>query len=291
MFKRSHASSKPNGEDNPFLLSFSDLLAGLLAIFILVLVVTLVQLAKQKEELRISKEELINGLVEIQNIQDGIVTALSHISQREHSLFVMLQSIKDELKNQGIHVVIAENGTVLRIPEQELQFALGKYDIPEAHSESALRIGEVLLHSLKPPENRLLLDTVFVEGHTDSVANRRQMGNWGLSTYRAISLWMFWTENPGTLSELKGLLTIPSDPHQEAKQLFCVSGYGDTRSTHGQLTGQELLDDRPEDRRIDIRFTLASSEKKSLADLNSKLNSLKDKTTSLIEKLRAIDEH
>jgi hypothetical protein len=40
-------------EDNPFLLSFSDLMAGMLAIYILVLIVTLVELEKRREELRI----------------------------------------------------------------------------------------------------------------------------------------------------------------------------------------------------------------------------------------------
>jgi flagellar motor protein MotB len=131
-----------------------------------------------------------------------------------------------------------------------------------------------------------LLDTVFIEGHTDSVPNNREMGNWGLSTYRAISLWKFWTETPGQLSELKRLHTIPIDPAQNPKPLISVSGYADTRSTHGLIDGKGLREDRPEDRRIDIRFTLVSSEKKDLEELHKNLYRLRERTNALIHNLK-----
>ena len=148
-------------------------------------------------------------------------------------------------------------------------------------------IGQVLLQYLSKPENQTLLDTVFVEGHTDSVPNSREMGNWGLSTYRAISLWNFWTEKPGELSALKVLRTAPADPKIEAKPLISVSGYADTRSTHGLLDGQALKDDRPEDRRIDIRFTLVSTEKQSLEGLRENMIEMRVKTDALIQKIKS----
>jgi flagellar motor protein MotB len=287
MFRRNATSMKSGEGENPFLLSFSDLMASLLAIFILVLIVTLVELEKRKEELRVSKQELIESLEEIQQVQDGIANSLAGISQRQHSLVLMLEGIQKDLKARGVKVVIAENGTVLRIPEQQLQFALGKYDIPVAYTGQAKAIGHALSQALHVPANRSLLDTVFVEGHTDSVSNYREMGNWGLSTYRAISLWNFWTENPGELAELKALRTLPSGTDQPPKPLISVSGYADTRSTHGLLDGQGLKDERSEDRRIDIRFTLVSSEKSNLEGLHENLKQMSEKTDSLIRKLKA----
>lgn len=285
MIFRRAISSQRIEEENPFLLSFSDLMASLLAIFILVLVVTLVELEKRKAELRFTKQELIQNLENIQQIQDTVVRSLSGVVQRERSLALMLAEIRKELDKRGIELIIAENGTVLRIPEHELQFDLGKYEILKAYTEAASAIGNALLTALRRPENRSLLDTVFVEGHTDSVPNSREMGNWGLSTYRAISLWNFWTESPGELAELKELHTIPPEPAQTPKPLFSVSGYADTRSTHG-LPDERLKDDRPEDRRIDIRFTLISSEKKDLEGLHENLKQMQDKTNSLIQKLK-----
>ena len=301
MFRRRKIPKKTGEGENPFLLTFSDFMASLLAIFILVLIVTLIELDKKKDklaaamqtaeqaekEIRVTLKDLVGSLEDIQIVQNRISSSLEGVSQREHALAHMLGAIQKDLKERGIEVVLAENGTVLRIPEQQLQFALGKYEIPFAHTGPACTIGGALLQALSKAENRTLLDTVFIEGHTDSVPNSREMGNWGLSTYRAISLWNFWTDKPGELSALKTLRTLPADPKIAAKPLISVSGYADTRSTHGLLDGQTLNNDRPEDRRIDIRFTLVSSEKQSLEGLRENMKQMRDKTDMLIQKLKA----
>jgi flagellar motor protein MotB len=308
MFRRRQIPKKSGEGENPFLLTFSDFMASLLAIFILVLIVTLIELEKKKDDLRrqeieiaaakeslkkkeneisVAKDDLLKSLESIKTVQDSIANSLKGVSYRERALAGMLEGIQKELKQSGIEVVLAENGTVLRIPEQQLQFALGKYEIPLAHTGPANTIGRALLEALSKPENQTLLDTVFVEGHTDSVPNSREMGNWGLSTYRAISLWSFWTDKPGELSALKALRTAPADPKIAAKPLISVSGYADTRSTHGLLDGQALKDDRSEDRRIDIRFTLVSSEKQSLEGLRENMKQMRDKTDVLIKKLKS----
>jgi flagellar motor protein MotB len=295
MFRRRQIPKKLEEGENPFLLTFSDFMASLLAIFILVLIVTLIELEKKREAVKVEKDEvmvikneLIKALEDIQRVQERIATSLQSVSLRERSLAGMLGGIRNKLKEQGIEVVLAENDTVLRIPEKQLQFALGKYEIPPAHSGSANTIGRVLLEALSKPENQALLDTVFVEGHTDSVPNAREMGNWGLSTYRAISLWNFWTEKPGELSGLKSLRTAPSDSAVLPKPLISVSGYADTRSTHGLIEGLTLKNERSEDRRIDIRFTLVSSEKQSLEGLREDVKQMREKTKTLINTLLTI---
>jgi flagellar motor protein MotB len=293
MFHRRQIPKKAGEGENPFLLTFSDFMASLLAIFILVLIVTLIELDRKKDDLRkredeisVAKDELLKSLEDIQNVQDSIAGSLQGVSLRERALSVMLEGIQKDLAERGIEIFLAENVTVLRIPEQQLQFALGKYEIPPAHTGQASAIGQALLQALSKAENRTLLDTVFVEGHTDSVPNSREMGNWGLSTYRAISLWNFWTDKPGELAALKNLHTLPADPKTPAKPLISVSGYADTRSTHGLLAGQELKNDRSEDRRIDIRFTLVSSEKQSLEGLQENMKKMREKTDVLIRKLK-----
>ena len=296
MFRRRQVPKKSGEGENPFLLTFSDFMASLLAIFILVLIVTLIELEKKKNDLRrqedeisVAKDELLKSLEDIQHVQDSIAGSLQGVSHRERALSGMLEGIQKELKTQGIEVVLAENGTVLRIPEQQLQFALGRFEIPPIHTGPANTIGRALLDALSKSENQALLDTVFVEGHTDSVPNSREMGNWGLSTYRAIALWNFWTDKPGELTALKGLRTAPADPTIAAKPLISVSGYADTRSTHGLLEGQALRDERSEDRRIDIRFTLVSSEKQSLEGLRENMKRMREKTNTLIQKLKTPD--
>jgi flagellar motor protein MotB len=185
--------------------------------------------------------------------------------------------------------MVAENGSVLRIPEQGLSFALGKYDISPSFEPNATAIGEALAHALEQETNRRMLDTVFIEGHTDAVQDSREMGNWGLSAYRAISLWKYWTLKPGDLSRMRELHNLPSNSEQHARPLISVSGYADTRSTHSSEIAASMKPDRPEDRRIDIRFTLAASEKENLEDLQGNLKAMKSKTDALIEKLKQSD--
>lgn len=298
MFSRSKRQKSTNSEENPFVLSFSDLMASLLAIFILALIVTMLELQKRKEELlreqekiKITLVELVGSLREIQTIQTSIASALDGVSQRERSLTAMLEGIQKDLKDRGVEVIVAENGSVLRIPEQGLSFEKGEFEVPPKYESNAVAIGQALAHALEQEVNRRMLDTVFIEGHTDALQDTRKMGNWGLSTYRAISLWNYWTLKPGELSRMKDLRNLPTNPEQRPRPLISVSGYAETRSTHPPEIAATLKPDRPEDRRIDIRFTLAASEKKQLGDLQSDLKAMKAKTDALIQKLQLSDSH
>jgi flagellar motor protein MotB len=298
MFRRVQRPTNARGEEeNPFLLSFSDLMASLLAIFILALIVMMVQLHRKKQEveqerqkIKLTLVELLGSLQEIEKTQDGISSALSGISLREQSLAGILEGVQRDLKERGIEVVVAENGSVLRIPEQALHFELGQYDIPLEFQPSVNAIGQALQLALQKDETRALLDTVFIEGHTDAARNTREMGNWGLSTYRAISLWKFWTETPGQCVALRDLKTPPRDASQLGRLLISVSGYAETRptgaATPALLPQKAAEGENSADRRIDIRFTLAAGEKQELQDVKEQLKEMKDKTRNLIEKLK-----
>jgi flagellar motor protein MotB len=320
MFRRPTDQSPKNGEEeNPFLLSFSDLMASLLAIFILALVVMMIQLHLQKRKLeedrrnivvireqyekmlkekealenerkriRVVLEELRKSLDEIDATQNEVAAALEGVGLREKSLEGMLEGIQKDLKKQGIEVLVAENGTVLRIPENALSFKLSEFSIQDHYKNSADIIGATLLRALENDENRKLLDTVFIEGHTDSVPNRQEMGNWGLSTYRAISLWLHWTDDPGRFSKLKSLKTAVREEGAIERPLISTSGYADTRPADLAKAGvaHPVGVGNPADRRIDIRFTLASSEKKDLGELKGQLDAMRTKTSDLIKKLK-----
>ena len=50
--------------------------------------------------------------------------------------------------------------------------------------------------------------------------------------------------------------------------------------------GQAFKNDRSEDRRIDIRFTLVSSEKQSLEGLRANMSQMREKMDNLINRLK-----
>ena len=53
-------------------------------------------------------------------------------------------------------------------------------------------IGKVILEVLSQDSKSDFFDTIFIEGHTDIRPTNRVMGNLGLSTFRAISVWNYW---------------------------------------------------------------------------------------------------
>ncbi|MEQ3657531.1 MAG: OmpA family protein [Glaciecola sp.] len=216
-------------EENPYWMSFSDLMSGLLVIFILAAVALIIELTQKSEKIDASIEEL-------QRAEEA----------REEILF----DIKEELEKQGIVVEIVENDTVLRIPESTLSFESGQDTLPqdERTQYEVQAIGDALHKAITTNQRWKYLDTVFIEGHTDSESiNYRGKGNWGLSADRAVSIWKLWQTEISVepkLNELKN--------HNE-QLLFSVSGYADTRRVD---LVEETEEQKARNRRIDIRFTV-----------------------------------
>ena len=212
--------------ENPYWMSFSDMMSGLLIIFILVCTTLLLKLSQMEEQVMENIEEL---------------KAASKVRSE------ILQDIFQELKAHGIEVIISDNDTILRIPETSFHFMTGRYDITEELKPAAELIGRALCKAILRDSRWQYLETVFVEGHSDSrKAPNYRMGNWELSALRAISLWQFWinrTDYGEILQKLR---------NREGKILFSVSGYAATRRVAEVENSEEAM---RRNRRIDIRFT------------------------------------
>ena len=215
-------------EENPYWMSFSDMMSALLVIFILAAVILILQ------------------LMEKQKAFDQQVSQLEKAEQVRND---MLQEAVAELRKRGIKVEVSENHTVLRIPNELLGFDTGAYEVLPRYQATAQEIGEVINAVISKDDRVQYLDTVFVEGHTDNrpYNNAQIKGNWGLSTFRAISLWQFWSSELPEAARLNRLNNQDGDP------LFSVSGYGETRPVNDQQSSEE---DYRLNRRIDIRFTI-----------------------------------
>ncbi|MFA0045345.1 flagellar motor protein MotB [Vibrio sp. 10N.261.51.F11] len=224
-------------EENPYWVSFSDLMSALLVIFILAAVALIIELTQKTNDVEAGIEEL---------------------KKAEQARKDIIYDVRDELAKRNVIVEIADNDTVIRIPESTLTFASGKDSIPKSPEvqQAVKDIGAVLHMAVRKNERFKYLDTVFVEGHTDSDGiHYRGKGNWGLSVDRAISVWNVWqaeVELTPKLGELENAF---------GQRLFSVSGYAETRRANLQEANQQ---DKSQNRRIDIRFTV---KKPSIADL------------------------
>lgn len=229
----SRYASQPVDEENPYWISFSDIMAGLLVLFVLAAAALILELTQKSAEW----DDAIREIAKAEQVRKDI-----------------LREVERELNQQNIPVRISDNDTVLRIPENVLTFRQGRHDLPQDayHREVALQIGQVLYQTIARDERWQYLDTIFVEGHTDSVPFRNGAikGNWGLSTFRAIAVWDYWNEHMAPGSRLEDM------QNHMGKKLFSVSGYAATRpdvATESDPLSEESM---RKNRRIDIRFTV-----------------------------------
>ncbi|MDC6458722.1 OmpA family protein [Luminiphilus sp.] len=225
-------------EENPYWVSFSDLMSGLLIIFILAAVALIIELTQKSEK------------------WDEV---LAQVKAAEDARDELIDSIVEELEAEGIRVIINGVG-VVTIPESSLKFRSGSAEIPPDNGTQRVinRIGEVLFDRLYDDPRADFLDTIFVEGHTDCTTYRGLQfdDNWDLATTRSNNVWRYWSALKFDLAPF----SMSALENKNNKPLFSVSGYGETRPLpntrpDGFCDGRrlELL---AQNRRIDLRFTV-----------------------------------
>lgn len=209
---------------------------------------------------------------ELQRKVEDLDEEIETLQAAEKVRKTILEEAAEQLEKRGIKVVVSENDSVLRIPNELLGFDTAAYDIRLEYQTTAYAIGEVLYEVINKGNRKEYLDTIFIEGHTDNRPFNGFMGkgNWGLSTFRAISLWQYWSEALPKDKNLKNML------NEENKPLFSVSGYGETRPvTDEQVTEEQLS----ENRRIDIRLTISKPKSDDIQRLQQEVIGSENETS------------
>lgn len=220
---------EPEGADgDAFTLSISDLMAGLLAIFILAL------------------SYFMLNLGEVTNQYTG------NTEKRNE----LLEDMQQDMANRGVKVTIDKKQGVLRIPESVL-FAQGEAVIKPEGYYAVSSLSQVLYETLTEEKYANAVETVFIEGHTDNVPIETPEfhSNWELSTQRAINTWNLMRTDQEVLNEI---VNVNGQP------VFSCSGYAETRPITDDPYDENSEEGRAANRRIDIRVTMmppVSSEK------------------------------
>lgn len=228
------------GHDESYFASFTDLLVGVLFLFIILLMVFASKFDQQTEQMQ-EAEKSITGMIESRN--------------------TVLQEIERTLKAEGVEVSIDLEQGILRLPESVL-FDHGKDNLNPDGVVALEKLAPILreylpclagAQALKAvPENKcdLLnlrnrdgLETVLIEGHTDKSAGADgTYDNWGLSARRSINVFKKLTgAEPILDSDLRNARNVP---------ILAVSGYEARRPVSD--------DDFRKNRRIDLRFVMRS---------------------------------
>ena len=209
-----------DSETNDFTTSISDLMAGLLSIFILALCYFML------------------------NYQ----TVTSKYTGNMELRTQMLKDVGNDLQKQGLQVHIDTKQGVLRIPESVL-FESGEANIKPEGQTAVTQLSQSLYKVITRPEYKEALETVFIEGHTDNVPihNEFFQSNWELSTQRAINTWNLMRND---IPDFNNLNNTRGEP------IFSCSGYAETRPVPDNGMDNNTEEGRAANRRIDIRFVM-----------------------------------
>ena len=235
----------PRDSEDSYLASLSDLIIGVLFVFIILLMAFALNYRVAQTEADVRQQE-----AEERNRQ---------LSDAQKDRKELLEHVQKTLREKGIQVEIDTQNGVLRLPES-LLFDSGKAEFRESGVE-ALRIVAENLSQVLPcyaggnttadkcngPDGKTRhLDAIFIEGHTDNVPIHNMLfkDNWDLSVARA----------KGTYLELtKGAPTLERMENDRAQPLLSFSAYAERRP----IADNDSDANRRKNRRIDLRFIMA----------------------------------
>lgn len=229
-----HANVEQPLEEESYFVSMTDMMVGLLFIFILMLMYFALQFNKTAEQ-------------------------LTNANKTRGEILV---KIEESLKSQGFEVEINPESGVLRLNEKVLEFAHNSADIRYEYRKVievlANALGDVLpcysnkdsyeLKSCKDNSQQHWLEAVFIEGHTDNTGSLSN--NLELSAKRAVSTYLALTRVRNEIESLK---------NGDGQPLLSVSGYADKRPRIANDTAEHLRMNR----RIELRIIMATPKKEN----------------------------
>lgn len=235
--------------DGSYLVSVSDAMAGLLFIFVLVLIAFAIRFQTASDE---------HHQVALQ--QSQVIESLTNTDAVRRT---MLDEIQQALLEEGIAVQIDLDQGVLHLPEAIL-FPSGSATLKPEGERALISLASVLIkilpcYTAPPPwgdqelqcdtKHAGKLETLFIEGHTDDIpiSNAFFSDNWHLSTARAIRTFQTLKLVEPKLDQLTNTLDQP---------IFSVSGYAEQRP----VEPNDTPDGRQKNRRVDLRFVMISPQ-------------------------------
>jgi flagellar motor protein MotB len=254
------------GEDESYLASVSDLMVGMLFVFIIMLMGFALSYRSAEEQAEEDRSQLMQDSAELVAEREALTAqrdALGEVAtellQRDEARAALLTAVQQELQGRAVAVAIDAANGVLRLPES-LLFDSGAASLrPEG--ETALRaVAEALMQALPcvteapamlaqrcPPGSAPLLEALLIEGHTDEqpVRGGAFADNWQLASARGVNTFKALT---AARPDLELLCNV------RGEALLGVSAYEARRPVASGTT----VEQRRLNRRIDLRFLVAA---------------------------------
>jgi len=280
----SEGSSGSHGDGENYFISMTDMMVGMLFIFI-ILLMSFALLFRQQTDVQSKKIEVAESVgQELDQTESQIQKRLDEISEASDLRLRLLTQLRDQLSREGLTVEISLSGDVLRLTEAAIQFPVNDFRLTENAKKNVGKIARVLSRVLPAysicPRSRVQfacrtpdqasVETVFIEGHTDETGNDDQ--NWSLSAQRAAS----------TYRELTMAAPLRSIVNRRGEEILSISGYSSTRPIDKSGTAGAWS----KNRRIDLRFVMDTDPTSGLREVRGLLQEMR----AAIQKLKGRSE-
>lgn len=221
---------RPHEEGESYFISMTDLMVGLVLIFIILLAYFALNLQARTAELTGANQARVE----------------------------ILRDLERALEEKGLEVSIDIETGVLRLPDDVL-FESGQFRLTSRGEAAVQKVADAMAAILpcytegaacQGERSPYRIDAIFVEGHTDQDRMSGGMDNYDLSVMRAANTFRA-IKNSNTLVDQMRNLT-PDDPR--SAKILSLSGYGPDRLVDD---GEDLVA-KARNRRIDLRFLMMS---------------------------------
>ncbi|VFU10492.1 OmpA/MotB family protein [Methylocella tundrae] len=267
-----HAATAHADEEENYFVSMTDMMVGVLFIFIIMLMVFALDYRSktddQTESLKVAQEVA----KKLETLRKEVSEEISALDEAQRTRQRLLQQLKSELETQRLRVEVDEQNGVLRLTEDAVRFDADKATLSDAARQNVARIARVLndvLPAYAACQSRLervecrdtpgsTVETVFIEGHTDVTGvkdpDERDRRNWELSTERAVNTYRGIIADAPLLRAMRNL---------KREEIISVSGYSSARP----IDSAERADAWAKNRRIDLRFVMEIESKQRLHEI------------------------
>src|ERR1700730_4670769 len=277
------ASTAEEGEN--YFVSMTDMMVGVLFIFIIMLMVFALDF-RTKPDVQDNAIDVAREVArKLEDLQKDVRAQISSMDRSQETRRKLLATLKTELEADGMDVKIDEANGVLRLTEDAVRFDASQSFLLHRAKINVGRI-ERFLEKVIPAyvacrsfagQNKCRTDvdssieTVFIEGHTDSTGARGldDRSNWQLSAERSVNTYREIVTVAPALRSLR---------NTRNEEIISVSGYASTRP----IDPNENREAWAKNRRIDLRFVMEVDSKQRLKQIINLTDSMKVEIDRLV---------
>jgi flagellar motor protein MotB len=277
------ASESEEGEN--YFVSMTDMMVGVLFIFIIMLMIFSLDF-RTKTDVQDNAIDVAREVArKLDDLQKDVKAEIASMDRSQETRRKLLTTLKSELKADGMDVQIDEANGVLRLTEDAVRFDASQSVLLDRAKFNVDRIARVLEKvipnyvacQISAGRNKCRaglessIETVFIEGHTDSTGARGgdDRYNWQLSAERSVNTYREIVNFAPSLRTLR---------NTRNEEIISVSGYASTRP----IDPSENHEAWARNRRIDLRFVMEVDSKQRLKQIINLTDSMKVEIDRLV---------